>query len=223
MTFIRPIRADRRQPPRHRASPRDFAVKAAIVLLPLAASLVVIAWDIQQKALELPRAGQPLNPYVTAAHLALARADAITGDGAAARAHVESLQHDVMRSARIPDTTRPIDHEFARATVRHLDGVRASVWLDRENLAVMVDGTRFRNDAMIDTVCRALDPLGDTLAVVVTLEDATAKHADDAISLSRNCQLRGDERALFQRRRPIDVVPAPLRAAFKAQQTRRSP
>jgi hypothetical protein len=219
MTFIRPIHADRYTPSRRRTRPHDFAIKAAIVLLPLAASLVVIAWDIQQKSLDLPRAGQPLNPYVTAAHLTLARADAIAGDTASAKSHLDAATRDVLRSARIPDTTRPIDHEFARATVRRLDGVRASVWLDRENFAVMVDGTRFRNDAMIDTVCRALDPLGDTLAVVVTLEDATAKHADDAASLSRNCQLRGDERAMLQKRRPIDVVPAPLRAAFKAQQS----
>jgi hypothetical protein len=43
--------------------------------------------------------------------------------------------------------------------------------------------------AMIDRVCVALEPLGDTLAVVVNLQDATAKNGDEAITLSRNCQL----------------------------------
>ncbi|MBS0224928.1 MAG: hypothetical protein JSS25_01125 [Proteobacteria bacterium] len=56
--------------------------------------------------------------------------------------------------------------------MRSLSGVRSSAWADRENLIVMVEGAIYRSDAMIDAICRELDPLGDTLAVVVHVERA---------------------------------------------------
>jgi hypothetical protein len=75
--------------------------------------------------------------------------------------------------------------------------------------------------AMIDRVCVALEPLGDTLAVVVNLQDATAKNGDEAMTLSRNCQLPEGQRAFLQAKRQVDVVSPELRAQFKDQQVKK--
>src|SRR5689334_6755486 len=86
------------------------------------------------------QAGQPVNGYAIAAHVALARADAIVGDARGAQAHVNAIAHDLARSARLPDVNRPIDREAARAAVRPLAGVRSAIWLDQTNFVVMVNG-----------------------------------------------------------------------------------
>jgi hypothetical protein len=164
------------------------------------------------------RAGQPLDPVVTAGHLAAARIDAIAGDGEGAKRHLEAIGRDVARSARVPDVARPIDREAARAAVRPLPGVRSAIWLDSANLAVMVDGAANRTMATIDRVCDALAPLGDTLAVVVHVQDATAKTADAATTLSRNCDLPEGQLAFLQKRREVDVISPELWRTFKAQQ-----
>ncbi|MET0232956.1 MAG: hypothetical protein ABW186_18650 [Rhodanobacteraceae bacterium] len=214
MPFIRPIARSR---PPHR---RLLAQASALVLL-TAAAFLLLAWYELHEAGKPLRAGRPLNPYVAAAHVVAARADVMLGDTRGAQKHVDAIAHDVARSARIIDVSHPIDHEAARVAVRSLSGVRAAIWLDTANLAIMVDGARYRSRAMIDTVCDALVPLGDTLAVVVHVQDATATNADGATTLSRNCQLPEGERALFQRKRNIDVVAPELRSAFKAQQAER--
>ncbi|MBA8886735.1 hypothetical protein FHW12_000926 [Dokdonella fugitiva] len=124
-----------------------------------------------------------------------------------------------LREAGIPDTRRPIDHEAARMAAKNVSGVRSALWLDHDNFVVMVDGADHRSMAMIDDVCLALEPLGDTLAVVVNVQDITAQHADGATTLSRNCQLAEGQRALFQRKRQVDVVAPEVRALFKGQQS----
>src|SRR5262249_16119930 len=113
---------------------------------------------------------------------------------------------------------RPVDHEAARAAVRPLPGVRSAIWLDAANLAVMVDGESNRTMATVDRVCRALAPLGDTLAFVVHVQNAAAKSAHAATTVSRNCQLPEGQFAFMQKKRDIDVVSPGLRRAFKAQQ-----
>lgn len=158
---------------------------------------------------EQPRpqqAGQPVNPVKLAAHLHAARVAAVTGNNEAAEAHIKAVASDITRSARMPDPHRPIDHEAARAAVRPIDGVRTSLWLDRENFVVMVGGQPHRSMEMIDRVCVALEPLGDTLAVVVNVQDVTAKNGDEAETLSRNCQLAEGERAFLQKKREADVM-----------------
>jgi len=119
-----------------------------------------------------------------------------------------------------PDPSRPIDHENARAAAKAIAGVRSAFWIDQENFVVMVDGQSHRMMAMIDAVCVALQPLGDTLAVVVNVQDVTAQRADDATTLSRNCQLAQGESAMFRTRRQLDTVSPGLRAQFKQQQSR---
>lgn len=90
------------------------------------------------------QAGQPVNPVKLAAHLHAARVAAATGNSRAAEEHITVVATDLTRSARMPDPRRPIDHIAARAAVRRIDGVRTSLWLDRENFVVMVCGQRHR-------------------------------------------------------------------------------
>ena len=125
---------------------------------------------------------------------------------------------EYLRQASIPDASRPVDHEAARMAAKNIPGVRSALWLDRDNFVVMVDGAQYRSMATIDQVCIALEPLGDTLGVVVNIQDITAQHADGATTLSRNCQLPEGQRALLQRKRQVDVVAPEVRALFKNQQ-----
>lgn len=198
--------------------PRALGHLAIVAVFVLAALGYAPFGEQAAKVLPAQQAGQPLNPIVTAAHVAAARVDVATGDTRGAKAHVDAIAYDVMRSARVPDTMRPIDHEAARAAVRPLPGVRSAIWLDTTNLAVMVDGAPNRTMATVDRICEAIAPLGDTLALVVHVQDATAKTADGATTLSRNCQLPAGQFAFLQKKREIDVVPSDLRRTFKAQQ-----
>ena len=116
------------------------------------------------------------------------------------------------------DVRWQMNSRSARAAVRPLPGVKSVVWMDRENLIVMVDGQRYRTMEMIDEVCLALEPLGDTLAVVVNLQDATARNGDEAMTLPRNCQLEEGERAFLQKQRQVDVVDRETREVFKKMQ-----
>jgi hypothetical protein len=82
----------------------------------------------------------------------------------------------------------------------------------------MVNGEQYRTMAMIDQVCVALEPLGDTLAVVVNVQDVTASKPDGATTISRNCQLPEGQRAFLQGRREVDVVSGEVRGQFRDQQ-----
>src|SRR5690348_17177764 len=164
------------------------------------------------------QAGQPGDPLATAGHLAAIDAATLTGDPRAIQAHTQAMQKDTLRSMRLPDASRLIDHEAARAAVRPLPGVRSSIWIDRNNLLVMVAGSRYRSMGTIDRVCLALEPLGDTLAVVVNLQDVTATTFEGADTLSRNCQLAEGERALLQPKRQVDVLDPELRRVLRVQQ-----
>lgn len=82
----------------------------------------------------------------------------------------------------------------------------------------MVDGQKFRNMDMVDQVCMSLEPLGDTLGVVVNLQDVAARNGDEAETLSRNCQLPQGERAFMQAKRQVDAIPPQVREQFKKMQ-----
>lgn len=165
-----------------------------------------------------PQAGQPLNPFATAGQIAGADAAALAGDQRAVQTNLKAFSDDYRRSIKLPDPARPVDHEAARAAVRPLAGVRSSVWMDRSNLIVMVDGAQYRSAATINRVCNALAPLGDTLGVVVNVQNVNAKTSQEADTLSRNCQLPEGERAFLQPKRQIDVLDPATRRAFEAQQ-----
>lgn len=176
------------------------------------------AADIAAEEPRPQQAGQPVNPYATAGHIAGARAALLTGNQQAAQEHVDAMARDFSRSIRLRDVSRPIDREAARATVRPMQGARSVIWLDADNLVVMVNGQQYRDMDMIDRICVVLEPLGDTLGVVVNLQDVNARNGDEATTLSRNCQLPEGERALLQARRQVDVVAPEVREQFKKMQ-----
>jgi len=167
------------------------------------------------------QAGQGTNPLTTAGHLAGVEVAALSSDQHAVQAHVEAMHKNLMRDMRLADPSRRIDHEAARAAVRPLRGVQSAVWIDNANLLVMVGGSQYRSMATIDNVCLALEPLGDTLSVVVNLQDVMATTSEGADTLSRNCQLGAGERAMFQQKRQVDVLDTEVRRVFRAQQRER--
>jgi hypothetical protein len=193
-----------------------------VLLIGLAAFCIAACGERPpEKVAEKPRpqqAGQPINSYATAGHILGARSAVVAGDTRAAEQHINAMANDLARSARIRDVHRPVDHEAARVAVRPLPGVRSSVWIDADNLLVMVDGQKFRNMDMIDQVCLSLEPLGDTLGVVVNLQDVAARNGDEAETLSRNCQLPQGERAFMQAKRQVDAVSPQVREQFKKMQ-----
>jgi hypothetical protein len=121
-----------------------------------------------------------------------------------------------MQAIKLADTSRAIDHEAARRAARQVPGVRSVAWIDRENLFVIVSSNPARSYATIDAVCLALEPLGDTLGVVVHLQSGAAIDPDDLAILSRNCQLPPGDRALLQTSRAVDVIPAEVQAQHRA-------
>jgi hypothetical protein len=167
-----------------------------------------------------PQQAGPTNPLNTVGHLAGIEAAGLTGDQRAIRSHVEAMHKGMMRSMHLADPSRRIDHEAARAAVRPLPGVQSVVWIDNANLLVMVGGGQYRSMATIDNVCLAMEPLGDTLGVVVNVQEVMTTTSEGADTLSRNCQLGAGERAILRQRRRVDVLDPEVRKVFQAQQTR---
>lgn len=161
------------------------------------------------------------NPLTTVGHLAGIEVAGLTGDQRAMRGHVDAMHKNMMRDMNLADSSRPINAEAARAAVRPLKGVQSAVWIDRSNLLVLVGGGQYRSMDTIDRVCRALEPLGDTLAVVVNVQNMMATTSAEADTLSRNCQLEAGERAMFQRKRHVDLLDPEVRRVFQGQQGRR--
>ena len=126
----------------------------------------------------------------------------------------EVLQRSLQEAARRPDPARAIPPEAARAAVRSVRGVRSVVWVDNENLLVLVDGNAQRSHQMIEEVCYQLEPLGDTLGVVVNLQSAAARNAEELAILSRNCQLLPGQRAMAQPHRQLDALSPEVRAQY---------
>lgn len=165
-----------------------------------------------------PSAQRATSPLTTARHLAGIEAAGLTGDQRAMRAHVDTMHKEMMRDMHLADPSRPINPEAARAAVRPLQGVQSVVWIDRSNLLVLVGGNQYRSMTTIDRICRSLEPLGDTLSVVVNVQDVLATTSEGADTLSRNCQLGAGERAMFQRKRQVDVLDPEVRRVFRGQQ-----
>jgi hypothetical protein len=161
---------------------------------------------------------QRVTPISVAKHVAAARAAALMGDQKAVQQNVQGMAKDMLHDAHIPDASRPINREAARAAVQPLMGVRSVAWIDHDNLLVMVGGAQYRNMAMVDRACDALAPLGDTMGVVVNVQDVTATTSEGADAVSRNCQLPEGQRAFLQPKRQIEALDPAIRKAFKAQQ-----
>lgn len=174
--------------------------------------------EMTRQTARQPQQAGPTNPLATAGHLAGAEAAGLTGDQRAMQGHIEAMHKDMMRSMHLADPSRRIDHEAARAAVCPLEGVQSAVWIDNANLLMTVGGGQYRSMTTIDNVCLALEPLGDTLSVVVNVQDVMATTSEGADTLSRNCQLGAGERALFQQKRQVVVLDPEVRRVFRAQQ-----
>lgn len=157
-----------------------------------------------------------MDPVRTASHIAGARVAALTGDQAGVRRNVNAMSEDMRRAMKLPDPGRPIDREAARGIARAMPGVRSVAWIDRSNLLVRVEDAAYRSHATIDELCYQLEPLGDTLAVVVHLQNAAPRSRDGMDTLSRNCQLAEGDRSAFVRDRKVDVLDPGVRAQHRA-------
>jgi phage tail protein X len=157
-----------------------------------------------------------MDPSSTAAHLAAARVAALTGDQAAVQRNAEAIAEDMRRAMKMPDATRPIDHESARSVARAMPDVVSAAWLDRSNFLVRVRGAKARSERTIDELCYRLESLGDTLAVVVHLQNAKPQTPEEGDTLSRNCQLPMGDNAFMQTARKVDVVDPAVRAQQRA-------
>lgn len=104
----------------------------------------------------------------------------------------------------------------SRPRHRPRDAGRAAKWNHRHNLLVRVDGAHLRSHATIDALCLELEPLADTLAVVVHVQDAAPSDRDGRDTLSRNCQLAPGDHSMFQRAREVDVLDPGVRAQHRA-------
>lgn len=166
------------------------------------------------------QAGQALDPARTAARIASMRANAMLGDQEGAQRDAEALSADFLRSMKLADPARRVDRESARIAARRVAGVRSVVWIDHENLLALVERNEQRSYDTIDSICLQLEPLGDTLGVVVNLQSGAASNGDELEILSRNCQLQPGDRALLQRNRQVDVVDPRIRAQHRANQVR---
>ena len=162
------------------------------------------------------QAGQPMDPLKVAARIAATRAAAVTGDQQAVQANMQALNEDFRKAIKLADPARRVDREAARAAARRVEGVRSVAWIDDTHLLVIVSSNEARNYATIDGICMELEPLGDTLGVVVNLQSGAAISADDLAILNRNCQLAPDDNAMMQRKRQVDVVAPDILAQHRA-------
>jgi hypothetical protein len=159
----------------------------------------------------LERAGQQIDPLKTASHITVARLSALAGDQDGVRRNAEAMAEDMRRAMKLADPGRRIDQEAARQALRGMQGVRSVVWLDRTHLLVRVDDVALRTHHTIDEVCYRLQPLGDTLGVVVHLQSATERNIGDLDALKRNCQLAPGDRAFAQRDRTLNALDPTIR------------
>ncbi len=104
--------------------------------------------------------------------------------------------------------------------MRPLRGAQSAVWIETANPLALVGGSQYRSMATIDNICLALEPLGDTLSVVVNLQDVMATTSEGA-DIVAELPDRGRGRAMIQPTRRVDVIGPEVRKAFRAQQTKK--
>jgi hypothetical protein len=165
-----------------------------------------------------PKQAETLNPARVVARMAALEAASVTGNQNEAKRQMSGSQDEVRQAMRLPDPSRRIDPEAARSVVKAMPGVHSVAWLDRENLLAIIDNNGLRNQKTIDAICIQLEPLGDTLGVIVNLKMRAAQRPEERGTLSRNCQLAPGELAFLQRKRKDYDPPPEVAAAFRASQ-----
>lgn len=194
--------------------------KGCAALAAMSMTLVGCGSAPDNAAVQRSSPNQPqTTPMSVAGHVAAARMAVLTGDQKSLQGHVDAMSKGILHDARIPDPTRPMPHEAARTQVAQISGVRSATWIDHYNLLVLVGGAQYRDMAMVDHICDALVPLGETLGVVVSVQDVTATISKGADAVSRDCQLPEGQRAFLQQHRQIEALDPAIRSAFEAQQT----
>lgn len=166
-----------------------------------------------------PQQAKPLDPGTTAARMLAIRSAALVGDQKAVREQMEAMNHDFQRAIRLPDPARRIPQELARARVKTVQGVSTAAWMNDRDLVVLVTGAEYRDFAMSERICQALEPLGDTLWVTLHLQDRNARSGGDLAVYSRTCQLQPGERAFMQDARQGDPVDPAIRAQQRMMQS----
>lgn len=174
----------------------------------------------ESAARTLERAGQSADPLKTAGHITAARLSALAGDQDGVRRNVEAMSEDMRRAMKLADPARRIDQEAGRNAARTVPGVRSATWLDRTHLLVRVDNTTLRTQATIDEVCYHLQPLGDTLGVVVHVQSATGRNPGDLDAIARNCQLEPGDTALAQTDRRLNALDPAIREQHRRNNER---
>lgn len=169
-----------------------------------------------EPATRRPQRNDDQRPGAALGHILAADVAAIAGDRDGARNQMRAAQDAFRRDNKIPDAGRVVDHELARVAAKRVAGVRSAVWLDRENLLLIVSENAQKSYETIDQVCLELEPLGDTLGVVVNLQSGAATNGDELEILSRNCQLDPGDRAFMRKARQVDVLSPEIRAQHKA-------
>ena len=167
-------------------------------------------------ARKLQQAGQPMDPVKVAARMAATRAAAMTGDQQAVQANMHAMNEDFRKAIKLADPAQRVDRETARAAAKRVPGVRSVAWVDNTHLLAIVSHNEARTYNTIDAICLELEPLGDTLGVVVNLQSGAAISGSELEILSRNCQLAPGDEAMFQTKRQLNAVPADIRAQHRA-------
>lgn len=190
-------------------------------LLIVAASLAGCSAVEEPESRRKPaRAGEPMSVVSTAANIARVRVSAAMGDREGTQRAMHAMAEDYRKAIKLADPARAVDREGARSAARRVQGVRSVVWLDSTNLFAIVERNDLRSQTTIDAICLELEPLGDTLGVVVNLQSGAATNGDELEILQRNCQLPPGEHALLQRPRKVDVIDPSIRAQHKATNAR---
>jgi len=193
------------------------------IVLMATCALCACAKPVEPAERKPEQAGQALDPVKVAAQMAATHAAAITGDQQAVQASMHALNEDFRKSIKLADPTGRVDREAARNAAKRVEGVRSVAWVDQTNLLAIVSRNDARSYHTIDAICLELEPLGDTLGVVINLQSGAALTGDELAILSRNCQLAPGDRALLQRVRQLDSVDPTLRAQHRANNPDTSP
>ena len=134
------------------------------------------------------------DPATVSRYMTAIRAAAATDDQNTMRANVDAMDQASRQAMRLVDPGRAVDREAARAAVQQLPDVRAAGWIDRTRMLVVVARDDLRNEAMIETVCRRLEPVGDTVGVVVSVQGRAATSGRLPRETGRRCRLAPGER-----------------------------
>ncbi|MBP7981744.1 MAG: hypothetical protein KAY90_01995 [Arenimonas sp.] len=199
---------------------KEFKLKRIFLVLSISL-LVSCSSELQENSNNKPQtAGKPLNQAELIGRMATLHAAAATGNQEVVQAQVKEMANDFRKSIKLADPAQAVDREAARNVAKTVDGVRSVVWFDRENLFAIVERNEQKSYETIDAICMKLEPLGDTLGVVVNLQSGAATTGDELEILSRNCQLAPGDRAMLQKNRQIDVISPEIRKQHKANNAR---